>query len=624
MKILRFRICNYKSIVDSGNCYLEEGVTILAGKNESGKSSILQALADFNVDVSIDEKVCPIQNEDLEPAIEIEFSLSDEEIVAVSKEANVEDFDVQKMPKTVTITKGYDDNHQIDENVFESLKIAKDRDISSEIFTTRLKVFTKNIQTISKGLALAIPNFTRHDLVSYSASLKTYHASALANISSFSAVEQEILQTNLPTHIAITDEAIQITPQPRQRITKSILNIVPNFILFSSFDDIFPSEIPLAELKDNKWILDLSKITDLNIETITGENSRNKIKHKSKLNKSLNEDFSRFWTQDFSELEIEWDNTSLKFWIKEGEQYYEPEIRSQGRRWHLAFYIRVSARSREDVSNVILIDEPGLYLHATAQTDILNNLEDAGKLSQIIFTTHSPYLIEHDKLGRIRLVLKETINGTTIENKIHKVSDKETLTPILSAIGMGLNQGISNAEKVNNVIVEGMSDYYYFTAFKQLTNNTEINFIFGGGAGNMPKIGMILQGWGCNVLYLYDNDKAYQDAQKNIKQEWLILTKDQLLTLPVEGSVEDVFTHNDFFKHILNASPGDQAMKNSERMKGKDKVLKAKQFCEQVSNGSKFSFDGETLKTIKALFENFSHRFGPDKKHTPSGKTTHH
>ena len=624
MKIIKFRICNYKSIIDSGDCYLEEGVTILAGKNESGKSSILQALADFNTDISIDENVCPIQYDDLEPTIEIEFSLSAEDIATVLEEAMIDRINVSRIPKTVTITKDFNDEYQVHDLFFEKLDVAKDRGIFGEIHVARVNVFTNNIQTISKSLPSTIPTFTRSDLDSYAAGIKAYETTALASISSFPAAEQEILQTKLPILISLVDEAIQITPQPRQRLTKSLINVVPNFILFSSFDDIFPSEIPLPELHENKWILDLSKITDLNIETITGDNSRDKIKHKSKLNKSLNEDFSRFWTQDFSELEIEWDNTSLKFWIKEGEQYYEPEIRSQGRRWHLAFYIRVSARSREDVSNVILIDEPGLYLHATAQTDILNNLEDAGKSSQIIFTTHSPYLIEHDKLGRIRLVLKEMSNGTTIENKIHKVSDKETLTPILSAIGMGLNQGIANAEKMNNVIVEGMSDYYYFTAFKQLTNNAEINFIFGGGAGNMPKIGMILQGWGCNVLYLYDNDKAYQDAQKNIKQEWLILTKDQLLTLPVEGSVEDVFTHNDFFKHVLNASPGDQAIKNSERMKGKDKVLKAKKFCEQVSNGSKFSFDGETLNAIITLFENFRHHFGLDKKHTPSEKTTHH
>lgn len=44
MKILKFRIKNYKSIIDSEDCYLEENITILAGKNESDKTAILEAL----------------------------------------------------------------------------------------------------------------------------------------------------------------------------------------------------------------------------------------------------------------------------------------------------------------------------------------------------------------------------------------------------------------------------------------------------------------------------------------------------------------------------------------------------------------------------------------------------
>ncbi len=48
MRIKKFRIKNYKSIIDSGDCYMDDFVTILAGKNESGKTSILEALEDFN------------------------------------------------------------------------------------------------------------------------------------------------------------------------------------------------------------------------------------------------------------------------------------------------------------------------------------------------------------------------------------------------------------------------------------------------------------------------------------------------------------------------------------------------------------------------------------------------
>jgi predicted ATP-binding protein involved in virulence len=122
----------------------------------------------------------------------------------------------------------------------------------------------------------------------------------------------------------------------------------------------------------------------------------------------------------------------------------------------LAFYVKVSARSKENVSSVILIDEPGLYLHPKAQKDILKKLEDSARNAPIIISTHSPYLIETDKLHRIRLVSRKG-KGTTISEKIHKYADKETLTPIITAIGLDLSLGL-DITKDNNIIVEGISD----------------------------------------------------------------------------------------------------------------------------------------------------------------------
>ena len=124
------------------------------------------------------------------------------------------------------------------------------------------------------------------------------------------------------------------------------------------------------------------------------------------------------------------------------------------------FYIKVSARASENVPNIILIDEPGLFLHATAQEDILRKLEDSAKEVQLIFSTHSPYLLEADKLNRVRLIHRTNEDGTQIENKVHALADKETLTPILTTIGLGLNAGISALDKKNNVIVEGPSDVF--------------------------------------------------------------------------------------------------------------------------------------------------------------------
>jgi predicted ATP-dependent endonuclease of OLD family len=255
---------------------------------------------------------------------------------------------------------------------------------------------------------------------------------------------------------------------------------------------------------------------------------------------------------------------------------------------------------------VILIDEPGLYLHAKAQRDILKNLEKAGGTAQVIFSTHSPYLIETDKLERIRLVEKLGEKGTVIQNKIHAASDKETLTPILTAIGLELNQGISNVDRIDNVIVEGASDYYYLNAFREILGAKGPNFISGGGAGNMPFVGTILQGWGCKVVYLYDSDQGYKDATKNLKSKWVTITKEQLSKIPVDGGIEDVFSKNDFLKVVLEEPPAAIEGRNSDYMKGKDKVLTAKRWLEAVRSGKRRELSKETKEAATKLMTNLT------------------
>lgn len=208
------------------------------------------------------------------------------------------------------------------------------------------------------------------------------------------------------------------------------------------------------------------------------------------------------------------------------------------------------------------------------------------------------------------MVLKSPSTGTHVENKLHAVSDKETITPILTAIGLELNQGIVAAEKVNNVIVEGASDYFYLTALGELLERHDIKFVSGGSSGNMPKIGTILQGWGAKVLYLYDNDKAYTDAQKSVKKDWLSISKDWLSPLEVDGAVEDLFTKEEFAR-ILRIDAQEILVRNSDFMKTakKEKVLPARQLLSRLRAGEVFELSAQTRETASKLFDSFDNAF---------------
>jgi len=89
MEIKSFRIKNYRSIKDSGVCYLSgDNITILAGMNESGKTAILEALEDFNVDKAIREEAIPIQNPDAIPEIAVTFEIDKETLNNISDMIN--------------------------------------------------------------------------------------------------------------------------------------------------------------------------------------------------------------------------------------------------------------------------------------------------------------------------------------------------------------------------------------------------------------------------------------------------------------------------------------------------------------------------------------------------------
>jgi hypothetical protein len=172
------------------------------------------------------------------------------------------------------------------------------------------------------------------------------------------------------------------------------------------------------------------------------------------------------------------------------------------------------------------------------------------------------------------------------------------------------NVGIASVDKTNNVIVEGPSDVFYLNAFKLLTKGTGANFIFGGGIGNMPIVGTILHGWGCKVLYLYNNDQGKKDGSKNLTRNWLVAPELILAVLGTPGSVEDLFTPSDFCKQVLGDENRKYTESNSEFVKKAklDKVLLAKKFLEKVQNSKLVHLEQETLKRIKALFDEINSR----------------
>ncbi len=594
MKIKLFRIKNYRSIKDSDTCYLSgDNITILAGKNETGKTAILEALEDFGVNKEIRKEAIPYHNPEAIPEISITFEVYEGMLKEISKEIDYE----LKTNKSVDIEiiKKYPAEYSISEKSKEVLEIGSANLLNG--LKREIKDIYAHIKRVHwkiKGADRKLPEINFDDTSKSKADFAAFTNEINSDSLSGAVEDKEVILSGIAKiteNFAVIDRLENLW----EKFINEVKKWIPNFILFISFEDVFPSELTLAEAVNNELIKDLAVISDLDLGLIKSESIAFKTKHKEQLNLKLKEDYKKFWTQDFTNLHIEWDSEKLYFLIKEDEDFYPPSLRSKGKQWHLAFYVRVAARAREDVPNIILIDEPGLFLHAKAQKDILRRLEDSAKGAPIIFCTHSPYLIKIDELSRIRLISRTTRKGTLISNKIHKGADKETLTPIITAIGLDLSIGLDIA-KDNNVILEGITDYYYLSAFEKILNfsfNKETHLIPSVGADKFNFLVPLMIGWGLNYCCVLDNDDKGRRIEKKLLGDFEQAgVKTMFVSKGKDEEIEDLFDKEDFVKFVLNEKSKGLATdkKNSEIIKQKDKnydkVLLSKLFLEKTKNES--------------------------------------
>jgi len=601
MKFVKFRIHNYKSIEDSGDCYLSDGMTILAGKNESGKTSILEALEDCDERADIREAARPIEGQS-EPYIDLFFELSEDEMNDIFRKVGLE---MSANADTIIgIRKPFRDKSKL-YKLIESGEFFSDE---TEVINWEDVIPKINDAIIDIDENVGIVELTNQTPESYMELLKNALAEQVIEIDGYEVtIPEENDVEAINNAITIIRTYMNSVPPSDSFLETFLGTRFPYFILFSSFEDSFPDSIQVSELKTNPWAKDLEEVSSFRINNISDSNHQKQRNHLQKVNAEFTDRFNEYWTQDAISLQVERNGDIVNFWITEGDVAYKPSQRSKGQQWYLSFYVKVLARSKEDVLNIILIDEPGLYLHARAQKDLLNALKQHSSEFPVIFSTHSPYLINEENLENIRLVEKHD-RKTTIHGKVHSRANKETLTPILTAIGLGLNDSITNIDQKNNIVVEGPEDTFYLQAFRALLPKSIIfnaNFIYGGGAGNMGIVGTILAGWGCDVFYLYDKDDGKKQGETCLKNTWAVFPEKIKEVMSVEKStIADILSNADFKKYVLSNEKLTFKSKNSEYIKTnkKDKVLLARLFLQSVKSGNVI-LDSESNENIKSLFE---------------------
>ena len=102
-----------------------------------------------------------------------------------------------------------------------------------------------------------------------------------------------------------------------------------------------------------------------------------------------------------------------------------------------------------------------LHLHPTAQQELLTFFEELAADNPLIYTTHSPFLIDGERIHRVRPVTEDKSGHSRISIDTWP-QDRETIFPLQAAAGYAMVRGLFQHK--NNVLVEGMSDYLYLHA----------------------------------------------------------------------------------------------------------------------------------------------------------------
>lgn len=269
------------------------------------------------------------------------------------------------------------------------------------------------------------------------------------------------------------------------------------------------------------------------------------------VNDKINTPFHDFYQTETITLDLGFNSGVVSFVVQseDGEALMLSE-RSNGLRWYLETFIDAQANDIAERNVVYLLDEPGTSLHVNAQRELLSLFQHLSeKGNQVVYTTHSPYMLDlqTDGVHRIRAVVKNTegftyIYKTAYDARISPDSQQDTLAPIISAIGMNLNDTFGPAKDKLNIVTEGMSDYIYLcTMAKVLGIDTERYAILPSvGASNCINICSILHGWGCRYIAVFDYDAAgVKTGGEYLRKDMMFEYKGQCCYL-ADVSQEDV------------------------------------------------------------------------------------
>jgi len=637
MKLKKVTVHKFKSFETDQSFDVESDVTALVGMNESGKTSALEVIAktnyfqddeDFKFNLTHDyprrEKKKVEKSGENPKAVTCTYQISDELKSEIENEVGKGVFKSSEF----TIIYRYDNKKRTFGNISADSKKfiehkTKELGISSNATTEKL---------------LKVTTAAEFDEVAASFKDESY-------VDGFKALKKYFkFQWSFDNPIEEYITRVFLDPK------------IPKFLYYDEYYSL-PSRISIQKLEQNqlqdseyKTAKALFELSDINTkELIESEEFEDFVAELEATEAIISDELFNYWTTNSNlnitfridkRIETDAQNNKriaehiLDIRVKGKNVSLPLRNRSKGFNWFFSFLVWFK-RIQEDADNqyILLLDEPGLNLHASAQADLLRFLEDLSENYQIIYSTHSPFMIQPGNLNRVRTVL-ETDSGSVISDSIQE-KDPKTLFPLQAALGYDIAQNLFVSSK--NLLVEGVSDLIILTKISGILEsnnrqflNPEITIVPTGGLEKVATFISLLRGSQLEIACLLD---SYTDPAGQAKMDKMIREKiihrnkirffDEFVEGQEKADLEDLFKKSDYIKLFNSAFTEHNDIKESDLNASIKQVIiqinqhlgvprfnhyrPANELVKQAVDES--YFDSETLDRFEKVFEEINKLF---------------
>lgn len=575
MKLKDVTIHKYKSIESDQNFQVEDDVTVLVGMNESGKTSILEALAKSNY-FQKDNKFQYNTTHDYPRKEKKKLDKSGEDPLAISCIYTIP----KKLSDEITNDVGGD--------VFSKDEVKVSHKFSNQRTWENVKAdFKKFVE--GKTSQLGISSKALNDKVL-----------ACKNVTELDSVIAEYKDENIVNGLTSLKKYFENkwkweNDPIGEYVARTYL--LPNLPKFLYYDEYYalPSRISIEKLQgDNlddeelKTAKALFELADIDVDELVGAENYEDFKAELEATQAtITEELFKYWETN-KNLEIIFDidkvekaeqktlrnqyNQETVTEVKIVEHVLDIRVknrtlgvslplknRSKGFNWFFSFLVWFK-KIQEDQNNnyILLLDEPGLNLHAAAQSNLLKFLNDLSEDYQIIYSTHSPFMIKSENLNKVRTVL-ETDKGSIISDSVQE-KDPNTLFPLQAALGYNIAQNLFISP--NNLLVEGVSDLIYLQTMSAIVESTgkeglksDITIVPTGGLEKVATFISLLRANELKNVCLLD---SFTDPKGKAKLENLVAQKiinqknirffHEFLDKRKKADIEDLFSTKDYLK----------------------------------------------------------------------------